>query len=70
MSFTDVRLPCPECRDPAKAKKIPLVVEATTILISRIPPESVACSNPDCSRWIPGSWPPAVTAVRGPGPSS
>ena len=28
MSFTDVRLPCPECHDPAKAKKIPLVVEA------------------------------------------
>ncbi len=61
MTITDVRLPCPECRDPAKAKRIPLVVEETTTLISRIPIDSVACSNPECPRWDPGSWaPPAV----------
>ncbi|MGA3149143.1 MAG: hypothetical protein ABSF33_16960 [Acidimicrobiales bacterium] len=57
MTITDVRLPCPECRDPAKAKKVPLVVEESTTLISHIPSESVACSNPDCPRWDPGSWP-------------
>jgi hypothetical protein len=57
MTITDVRLPCPECRDPAKAKKIPLVVEESTTLISHIPSESVACSNPECPRWDPGSWP-------------
>jgi hypothetical protein len=57
MTITDVRLPCPECRDPAKAKRIPLVVEETTTLISRISIDSVACSNPDCPRWGPGSWP-------------
>jgi hypothetical protein len=58
MTIIDVRLPCPECHDPAKAKRIILRVgEAAEP--RRF--DWVACSNADCWRWDPGPWSSALT---------
>ena len=58
MTITEVRMPCPDCHDPAKAKRV-ILESAETTLPGHIPPESVACSNPDCARWNEDAWSPS-----------
>jgi hypothetical protein len=53
MTITEVRLPCPECHDPAKARRIVPEV-AGTILPARI--DGIACSNFDCPRFDALAW--------------
>ena len=56
MTIAELRMHCPNCQFPAKAKWIDPEMEEI-ILPGRISAESIACSNPRCIRFNPEAFP-------------
>ena len=56
MSLTEVPITCPECEGQAKAVRITPRVEEGDVP-SRIPTESIACSNSGCDLYKAIAWP-------------
>jgi len=56
MTIAELRMHCPSCQFPAKARWLDPEME-DVILPGRISAESIACSNPRCSRFSPEAFP-------------